>query len=395
MQSRTAFKIQYLDFALATFMVLMYSIPKVTAIQASMLCMLVFASLVAVFRNGIHVRRLITRKYLVWYTVIMLYIMASKFWQVYPYDSPFFATESRLYPALICLILYLTSAERVEKFLGFFVTACTAMAISALCTSPFSTWGTTSFTGLTGIHRNSIGYYMLFAAYLSFLLYQNSKRKKIYLACCLICLITGVITGSRKVIVAIVIIVAMHLIFSRNMSSAIKKGLIIGVVGLIVVWALSRASWFNAFYGERLSALFNGNEINDNSIIGRHILTQNSMELFFQHPLIGAGLDNDRAINAMRYFEAPAHNNYAYLLGDFGLIGFIFYYIPFVYVLIRSFKLWLHDRDNWWIKYVLISGILIFILDFSGGYCFTIRGDYLYVMLFAMYLVYDRTAHEH
>ena len=227
---------------------------------------------------------------------------------------------------------------------------------------------------------------MVFICYAA-LLWYNKEKKYCYLLSSIICVIVGLITGSRKVIIAMFIIVFLHTLLQKNINTVLKKAIIVVMVGLCVISVISSTSWFGEIYGDRLYAIFNGNEIDDNSIIGRQILNANAMELFYQHPIFGGGVDAERALNAMRYFEAPAHNNYAYMLGDFGLIGATWYYFPFLYCLFSIFKMWKSDKSDVEIKYLMIALILILILDFSGGYCFTLRGDIMYAWMYALFVV--------
>lgn len=98
--------------------------------------------------------------------------------------------------------------------------------------------------------------------------------------------------------------------------------------------------------GFRLEGMFNGffgnEEEMDGSTYTRIQLVDFGKEIFAQRPWLGYGVCNFRAVY-LSYFPGRhalyAHNNYIELLVDLGIVGLVLYYIFYIYLIVRLFKI--------------------------------------------------------
>lgn len=106
---------------------------------------------------------------------------------------------------------------------------------------------------------------------------------------------------------------------------------------LICVYLLINVEFLYVTIGYRLeglvASLFTGAESEDTIRIE---LYKFGLQLFDRAPFIGQGIDQFRFINLKELdFIGGAHNNYLEILVDFGIIGFILYYLRFLFIWIN------------------------------------------------------------
>lgn len=82
----------------------------------------------------------------------------------------------------------------------------------------------------------------------------------------------------------------------------------------------------------------------DGSMNMRFLLIDRAMEAFSQRPYFGWGLDNfSSVINSGGYYT---HNNFLEILVSGGVIGFILYYMKYIYVIFSLFSIRKHANMN-------------------------------------------------
>ena len=115
-------------------------------------------------------------------------------------------------------------------------------------------------------------------------------------------------------------------------------------------------------------------------------LRRKMIEMGFQgwteKPILGHGLDSFKFFNKkMTGHMFYSHNNYVEMLYDFGIIGFLFYYI-FIYKLYRRLKRLPKDFDPF---SILGIGILIELLFFDiGGVAYYINGNMIMLCIVSL-----------
>ena len=143
------------------------------------------------------------------------------------------------------------------------------------------------------------------------------------------------LSGSKK---AALIAVALFLwkgIRKNKLSSSIK-GIVVAAffAGLIIYLVMTIPALYEII-GVRFESMFDyirGGE-GDASTHTRDVLFDQGMEIFYNHPMFGVGINNFRAFNNSILYT---HNDYVELLSGVGLVGIIIAYLPKLYILKRA-----------------------------------------------------------
>lgn len=254
-------------------------------------------------------------------------------------------------------------------------------------------------------HKENLGYYFVLAISsvkstmanknlfsdalflcLPFVIYGIVYLKKFwrYLSIILLILSLGFIgmLVSKTVWVAFVVsiisgfvLIAIYIIKNRKTIYASKQrymiyGLITSVIGVILILIVLNYSNVKVLdvAKEKVGQIFNKDNFNKELILKnknpntaqtRILVWYKSLEMFKDNPFFGVGPGNWR-INIPKYglngFETGieqgikhfqrTHNDYIWVLCETGIIGFIFYFSAFIFVLILSIKKFFYSDDN-------------------------------------------------
>lgn len=177
-------------------------------------------------------------------------------------------------------------------------------------------------------------------------------------------------TQSRKALIVVVMgIVGIYFLYTQkriSVISLIRLIIIIGIVILLMIY-LSKFTAFSAVKErfEGLYAMFTGVGTLDGSSMLRKLYIEISMEQFWQHPILGIGMDNARTaiVQSTYRHNTYTHCNYVEMLCDGGVIGFVLYYSFHCYLFICFIK----RRENWTVYSRLCLGFLLMIIILDYG----------------------------
>lgn len=180
---------------------------------------------------------------------------------------------------------------------------------------------------------------------------------------CLFFFITIFLTGSIKVILASSILLSYFFFFKKGFK---VKNIIVSAIVLFILFNI--VHWYISFTGigreqsfvriiSRISVLFGGESeigyIDSEYMTGfRTYLINEGLDLFYQNPLFGIGLENTR-----HFLGTYTHNNFVEILAGTGIIGFSIYIISLL-IIIKSIV----NIPDINIKLVLLVSIFCFIL---------------------------------
>lgn len=192
-----------------------------------------------------------------------------------------------------------------------------------------------------GMHTNMCGTVLSILILFSMYFYFTRKKKSDLLQAVLLvfCLF---LTKSRMSLLVTVCGVGLYFsIYKRLGGKQFIK--IAAMICLLVAWMIASLSndFLYNLYGNRLESLlflFQEKSNTDASVTGRLALQQRAIEVFLQHPIIGVGIGNFRSYSyglggVSGYY---AHNNYLELLADVGILGTLFYYLPYLVALVKT-----------------------------------------------------------
>ncbi len=183
----------------------------------------------------------------------------------------------------------------------------------------------------------SVGWMAGVCMVLSVVLYKNNQKKQFWLTFASLTLVL-VSAGTRKAFLFVPIALFGWFYFVQHRRNVLKL-----MVYILIVMLLSIAGYYvvvtnEVLYfavGHRLENIvkyiFEGSVVNDASLLTRLSLIERAKNAFQERPLTGWGLDSFS--NVFNYGGYYAHNNFLEILVSGGWIGFIIYYLKYVYVM--------------------------------------------------------------
>ena len=195
------------------------------------------------------------------------------------------------------------------------------------------------------VSANTIGYYSAFAAVIS-LYFALNKKKRLYYFLFVINLIFLILSASRKAFLFLGIPLAIMLILnSKNPVKVLRNIIVVIILAIVALLLLYNVDFLYELVGNRIETMINGflgvGEI-DSSTSTRLRLIELGIEWFKNSIWVGYGGGNfvlftaQMGINSGEGFYA--HNNFVEMLVDFGVIGFILYYLFHLVLIIYFFK---------------------------------------------------------
>lgn len=212
-------------------------------------------------------------------------------------------------------------------------------------------------------------------------LYENKKR---YFILAIIPLIVSLGTGSRKVIVLIVLGAILLFILKReekiNIIKTLKKVTIFAIIVACFVF-IAQLPMFSTVF-DRFEMTINsitGKGKVDNSTEERSLFVRAGLEQFFEKPILGIGIANSNYIT-MRVagWSTYLHNNFVELLSTTGIVGFLLYYSVYFYIIINCIKM-LKFKDKY-VNLVMIIFLVNLVLDY-GTVTYYSKTTYVYILL--------------
>lgn len=240
----------------------------------------------------------------------------------------------------------LIEGNNIEDFFKMLVLASFIAAGYAIINMPTSSWANLKnlFLGDYGLEsHNSLGMLSAFCGGFCFYFLTTNKDNKIFYSIlfALEVLIT-ILSGSRKGFLAIALCIGAYYVLSAYNLKLIRNLIIVVILVMWGYFFLITNETLYAIAGAKLQILiqnlFIGSEIKDWSIIERSYYRTQAMNLFYNNPIFGNGINGFRAyMKEIGYSHVTySHCNYTELLANYGLIGFLLYYFLKIKIVLKS-----------------------------------------------------------
>lgn len=311
------------------------------------------------FLNSFNGHKLVIHKrnyeMLQWYLLFIVYQLIicclNKWYHVLIWNN---VIQNILFIYICCT--YINNRYKFFQFLKIFSLSTLYFAVVVILTSPFSTWGTTNFGGITQMQRNTIGY-VLGVGCVLFIFWGLQEKRRIFFFCAAICACVTVLSGSRKGIVQLIIPIVLYVILQDSTRKKVKMMLAVFLLMSIIVFVCINSPLFMDMYGDRFWEMFAENT-NDNSVIARSSLSTLGISLFLKAPLFGYGLGASYKLTSLYGFGVVNyfHNNYVELLVCGGIIGFLLYTWKFIKAGFLSYK----NRHNGNLPKMIIILVVVY-----------------------------------
>lgn len=278
------------------------------------------------------------------YFIFTIFCVMSVFWAI-DFNVAILKALTLITISINILIIYnilkdLKSAEAVffAFFFATFVNFLISLGLFGLSEEFYDGW---RFMGTTQ-NVNILAIIMIFSIYISirYLALQSTNRLFLFFQYVNIAIAIYIIilTGSKKGVLFGVLLILVYLLYQfKNVKSLpinILKILVVSfIVGYIAINYLDLGQVSLAY--ERFVYRIEAFSMSaDTSTEERLYFIQEGLKQFANHPLVGLGIANFSVL-----YGTYAHNNYVELLADVGLIGFGLYYMIYVFIFVKIFKM--------------------------------------------------------
>lgn len=314
-------------------------------------------------------------KYHVFMILFIIYTLFTAVWAINPSDT--FAISRGLILNLFfssILYFYNTKQNSIYLLLNAIKWAGYIIAIYTIFYYGLDNLILSSVSSATRIENeyaniNGIAILIGYACIIEFFFFINYSYQSFSLIMLIPSFIVVAASQSRKALLMIFIGVfftyILNIINEKNTKKSIIK-VIIGIVGIIVITIFITKSPIFSGIRERLHALIKSFIVGNSPgsyIPIRERLISLGIKIWKEHPILGIGMANAHIIAAQELnFDAYLHCNYIELLCGGGLIGFLLYYIMYIYIGVSLWKLRNIDKK------AIMFGVVFLLISLATDY---------------------------
>lgn len=197
--------------------------------------------------------------------------------------------------------------------------------------------------------ENTFGVICAISASLGFYFAYHKKEGLFYLIS-IIPLIFALSSGSRKVVL-ILIASAMILVGTKKGKSKISTFFLyffsIIILGIVINYLMSLDMNILRRFESFLNVFKDGGVNADSSALTRLGMIKNGVKWFLEKPILGHGINQYSVLYSMQHgVFTYSHSNIIEILVNHGIVGFVFYYGIYVYMLISIIRAVKRNVDN-------------------------------------------------
>lgn len=236
-------------------------------------------------------------------------------------------------------------------------------------------------------NANDIGIMTSIGILIAIMLFRDTNRlmKLLLIFSIPFLLYLDIMAASRKAILMLVICLCGMRILN-NPTKVVKNILFITVGVCLTMYLIFEVPFFYELIGWRMEgmvALLRGEPtVADSSSITRAMMLNSAMQTFYDNPIFGVGMNNFRFFNIVRV--TYAHNNFAEIAADLGILGLTAYYWIFLYIIKNYLKKYkLHDE----MRDFLFVIIMVYLMNHMALVTIT---DMLQCIFICLYTAYSR-----
>lgn len=238
------------------------------------------------------------------------------------------------------------------------------------------------------INSNTLGMCTAYALVINvyYMLYGKKRISDVLIVPAVILIAAS---GSRKAfLIMLGGIFAVFLVKNfdnKNLRKLLLGVFLFGVSCILILVLISRLNIFTNVINRLndINVYLQGNATRyNNSVWLRFAYARLGWEIFISHPILGIGIGNASIYTMLYYGNAHyLHNNYMEILACGGIIGFLFHYWLYFYLLRIYTKNYRHHEKEYNICFILL--VFKLIMD-VGAVSYYSKPTYFYLLLFVM-----------
>lgn len=326
-----------------------------------------FTCIKAIYEK-LYAGRIFISLHFIWYAGFILLAISSVLWA---HDaSATLKMISRLVQILVisvCVIDYADSRANIERALTILLLSFIVMSVYILVSTPFSQWFS-GFIGrdVTGKNTNEIGAMastgVLIALYKAYI-----KREWAFYAMIPLPALVGIMTSSKRSLFLMVGGLALLVFLHTKKRFYVVRIIIALAVASAALAAVIKIPVLYESVGKRVVSMFDFFLVGytkESSLLKRQLFIETAKGYFYEHPLVGIGLNNFRVLIVEKGFRTYSHNNYLEIASGLGVAGLVAYYWFYVRLLVALFRRFMKGSSQTIIFITLI--VLQFIVEYGS-----------------------------
>lgn len=309
----------------------------------------------------------------IWYFSFIILASLSTLWATYTS-----ITNSYLDRMLVILLItfgiiqYVNSFDDLERMIDIFIYSVLVIMIVSLVTTPTDElFAKFWIGGIGGNNSNVTGYIAATAGGLCFYKAYLKEKPLFYIPYALF-LFCAVLTSSRKALMMFILYTIMLTFFAVHKKGYIIRILIIVFLSVLAIVLILKVPALYDIIGLRFQSMFDffsdeDTALHESSLTLRKYFIGIAKKHFYEHPIIGNGMWNFSLLlqkESATGLAVYSHNNYWELLCDLGIVGFVFYYWIYVYMLFKLLYLVIKKNQP---VYILFFSVIVSQLIFEYG----------------------------
>ena len=343
------------------------------------------------FLMSINIKKIKVGKGLIWYGLFVLYCMISMAYTINTINPDYVYIRILTYLYLVFLASpFLDEKKNIEQIIkGFLVGGLIGIGVVLIKQH--------NFIGKRRLGSGVFGSFAEFGAVCSltmmsfFYLSKEYSQKKVIKVLLFMFIAFGLLlSGARKaLLISIMLPILIQLIDrSRKLSKKLIVLLIISLVSLSVIYVSLNNKYLYKFIGYRIESGITaviGDENEDASLHERGLFKDLAKDMFLLKPIQGWGIHSFAYENYVKNrLLVYSHDGFLEILSCYGIIGFVLFYWPFVYVFINH-KLLIFDN----IGVYLVAFIIIVLFMEPYSICF-FNSSYILMICSTLNIISER-----
>lgn len=347
----------------------------------------VFVSLITVvvraIKDGENGRLL--SPFLVWLLVFWFWAYVSVFWAAntsYVFYSAYINNVAQILVVSVLVVADVRSRDDVIVYLKMLLFANLYSEALLFANTPAGAWGTERVGEAIGVQFNSLGMRTAIAAFVSFLLFWETKNV-LYLMLIVPSALISFFSGSRKAFLILVVSITLFMVFVNRGFRAVRNILIVCALLFAVYLLVMMNEDLYHILGRRLENLFSyflGKGTTEMSSLEREFYRDYARRMWEQSPVVGWGFNQFAAqMLAINYSHvAYSHCNYWELLSCLGIVGFLLYYWFYPYLAKRLMGK--ASRKDPLVLFALVLLVVLVTMEY-GFVAFVGIDEYVYLLI--------------